>query len=71
MAVDFGGACREIQIWVAPYYATGGVVAAAAVEANLLSAAWTGLPVLPLIIFAYLYYRGFVETAGEATQASN
>lgn len=57
---------RQIQIWVAPYYVTGGVVAAAVVESNLLSAAWTGLPLLPVVAFAYLYYKGASEAAGRS-----
>lgn len=57
---------RQIQFWVAPYYVTGGVVAAAVVESNLLSAAWTGLPLLPVMAFAHLYRRHVTEMASRA-----
>lgn len=57
---------RQIQIWVAPYYVTGGIVAATVVESNLLSSAWAGLPLLPVVAFAYLYYKQTAEAAGRS-----
>lgn len=56
---------RKIQIFVAPYYAAGGVIAAAVVETNLLSAAWAGLSMLPLLVLAHLYYRSLVGAIEE------
>lgn len=51
---------KQIQIWVAPYYVTGGVIAAAVVEANILSEAWSGLSLLPVLVLAYQYYKSVV-----------